>query len=680
MESRDDLSTLLQYIFVLYMGVLVTLVKHTLILAVLLSVLTLTAGNCCAQTYDPLGTLVWTDYDGSDFKVKFHVFMPSTIRKPDGLKWKGVFSYEGKKLEGGNKFSFFHPCFDHTGVRLFWASGDPILPTATATALELKLTQPKTNIRKWKEDQVFLDRSGSAYNYIFHPVPDHLGKFVYFNKYLAEGDSDAGPGIHIYRADYENGGNERLVVENALYPSVSMNDRRIVFVRQLPNEVKLPETPLAMGVYYVDVDPATGETTMDPELISPPLNEPFDGCVDTGVNTDASWRGPLRCSKAAIGPDERLVIFGLQDARFASKDTTWNLWKIEDLESPSAPTRIGGSEDDAKGWDDFWPSISSDGNWVAHMRHLKTDTRECRIAVTNIDTGDSQQPDDMGKAALWPSFDQDNDVPNLEIRLTPGDSNKPTFIKFTELEPDVWDGSTCKDNFKLYFKGSNFAQDMSTDFEPTTTCELEWTKDDLPAKLHLLISNKTAYEKDKNKVFTSFGTCTGYDTVGSEPIEAMWLEEGERLKIDILARDGRYLRPNTGDMNPEDFKWGARATNYHDRTWETGQSPQVQGRNADPPYFPRAPKSAIDGQYPGVTWWIEDTDGSFVEKTDAAFYHIFRKANYPSPVSGEEAKPYYLRIVAQDLWMNQINILIPIFVWDKRRRVEALQYGTKKNK
>ncbi len=654
------------------------LIKNILLLTTVAAVLSLTAQCSFAQGNDPLGTLVWTDFDGSEWKVRFHVFYPPDITKPDGLKHKGVFSYEGNDLAGGNKFSYLHPSFDFTGVRLFWASGKPILGNAGTSDLSLKLEDPTTNLRKWKPDQIFVQRSGASFNYVFHPVPDHIGEFVYYNKYQAEPESGSEPGIHIYRAKFD-GGSETLVQENALYPSLSLNDRRIVFVRQLPNEYKMPETPLAMGVYYIDIDPATGNATTDPELITPPLGESFDGCVDTGVSSDPTWRGPIRCGKACIGPNERMVVFALQDARYGSTDTTWNLWKIEDCESPSTPEQIG-STADSKGWDDFWPSVSSDGNWVAHMRHLKTDSRECRIAVTNIDSGDSRQPEDMGQAALWPSFDQDNDVPNLEVRLTPGDSNKPTFIKFTELEPDVWDGTSCKDTFKLFFSGSNFAQDMSTEFMPTTTLEMEWDKDDLPAKLNITLSTKSEFQRGDNKLFTTFGDTSGYTTVGSENIEAMWLEEGERLKIEVLARDNRYLRPNTGDMNPERFYWGTRSTNYHDRTWETNQTPSVQGRNADPPYFPRAPKSAIDGQYPGVTWWVENPDGNAISGTDAAFYHIFRKANYPSTVSGEEAKPYFLRIVAQDLWMNQINIHIPIFVWDKRRRVEALEMKSKKNR
>ena len=625
---------------------------------------------------DPLGTLVWTDYDGSSWRVKFHVFMPSLINKPDSLNWKGVFKYDGEALDGGDKFAYMHPAFDYTGVRLLWSSGQPILPNLSPS---LELEQPETKIKKWEKDEVFVD-SAAAFDYVFHPAPDHRGSFLYFNKYLAEGDFDGGPGIHIYRVDYEDGGNESLVVENALYPSISLNDRIMVFVRQLPNENQLPETPIAMGVYYVEIDPETGETTMDPELITPALGDVFQGCLDGTAPGQDTWRGPIRCGKAAIGPDEKKVIFALQDCRFGTGDPSWNLWQIPDLESPGIPERIGVSEEDAKGWDDFWPSISSDGNWVAHMRKLRTDLRESRVVVTNIETGESREPDDLGDIALWPHFDQDNDVPNLEVRLFPGDSNDATFIKFTELEPDVWDGSQCKDNFKLYFEGANFTPGMSEKFEPSTTAELQWTKDELPAKLELLLSTKEAFEKDDHRVYTDFGDTSDYESVDGEPIEALYLEEGERLKIEILARDGRYLRPNTGDIDPEQFRWGQRSTNYHDRSWESSQSPTVQGRNVDPPYFPRVSKEAVDERYPGLTWWVEDMEGEAIPRTDSAFYHIFRKANYPHSITGGEEKPYYLRIVAQDLWMNKIDILIPVFVWDKKSRIDALEYGSKKNR
>jgi len=630
-----------------------------------------------APLSDPLGTLVWVDVEGGTWQVKYHVFMPLGIRPPDNLRQYGTFSYDGNDLTASTMCSFMHPAFDHTGVRLFFSEGYGVKPSAGNPTMTLE--QPTTRVWKFQKTSSGTPfAAGSGWNYVFHATPDHQGRFVFFNKFLMAADGSVGPGIHTYRVNFADGGGETLIAENALYPSISLNDRRLVFVRQLPNEEKLPETPLAMGLYYLDIDPTTGDPSGSPELVTPALGSDFTGLVDSSKNPNPVWRGPIRCGKPAIGPDEKMVVFALQDARFGTTDPSWNLWRVQDVESGGDPEILQTDPE----LNDFWPSVSSDGAWVAHMRHVRSEGKY-KVAVTNIENpAESREPQGMGPTALWPSFDQDNDAPNLEVRLTPGDSNKPTCIKISDVEPDVWDGTTCKDKFKLWLEGQNFTDEMSTMHTPAATAEVEWTKDQLPAKLALTISTKASFVRGDNKLMTSFGSLPGdFTAVDGGPLEAMYLEEGARLKIEILARDGRYLRPNTGDMNPEEFRWGTQATNYHDNQWENSQTPSVPGRNVDPPYFPCIPKSAFDGKYPGVCWWIEDPEGNFDEGTDSAFYHIFRKPNYPASCPEHDPdKPYFLRIVAQDLWMNQVNIMIPIFVWDKKSRVNALETTSHKTK
>ena len=642
----------------------------------------------------PLGTLIWTDFDG-DWKVKFHTFHHPDLDEVPSLKMEGTVTYGDEDNPGNTaenppyiEFSgateatdFLHPVFDYTGVRLFFASGKGI--THSGSGDEMTLQQPETKIWKYSKTappaSPFVEYSG--WDYAFHPVCDHKGQFVLFNKFQMKDDGGVPPGIHLYRADYSDGGNVKLVCEHAAYPAVAASDNLIVFVRQLPNTENLPETPIAMGVYSLEIDPATGESAgNDPVLLTPGLGDGFDGYVDVSKNPNPVWRGPIRCGKAAIANDGDTIIFSLQDGRFGTTNPTWNLWKLNissgDMDS------IHGVNDDDLATDDYWPSVSADGKWVAHMNCIKGSSdvpAKYKIIVTCIDNPTTNvQPDNLGPKAMWPCFDQDNDVPNIEIRLTPGRSGKATSIRITDIEPDEWDSGTCKDKFKMHFKGSNFVPGGSVDFTPATTLELTWEKNDLPAKLNLLLSTNAVYEGD-HKSYKSFtGFTADYENAGGNPIEAMYLEEGSRLKIDILARDGRYLRPDSGDNNPEDFKWDSKAASYHDLSFESLHSID-SGRNVDPPYFPRIAKKALDENYPGLAWWVVEPDGTVARGSESALYYIFRRPNFPPAHPDYDAeKPYFIRVVAQDIWLNRIDLKIPVYIWDKKSDVQSL--GFKSNK
>jgi hypothetical protein len=664
-----------------------------------------------ATVSKPLGTLIWTDSESgsNDWQIKFYTYShPDLAANVPGLNLSGTVSY-GDKLNPGStidnppyeEFSggaaatdFLHPSFDYSGVRIFFASGKGI--THTGAGDEMSLQMPEVKIFKYSPSAPpgtpFVEASG--WNYPFHPVCDHKGEFVLYNKFKMKAESGEEAGIHLYRANYSDGGGETLVAQHAAYPSLSASDNIVVFVRQLPNEDKLPETPIAMGVYSLELDPATGKAAGDPQLLTPMLGEPFAGYVPAGAPStpsgggtgpDPQWRGPIRCGKACIGSDDDTVIFSLQDGRSGTCDSSWNLWKLSIDGGSTSLSPVNASGADTSAFDDYWPSLSADGKWVAHMHVIKgteTTKAQYRILVTCIDEPDkTHSPANLGAIGLWPAFDQDNDIPNLEIKLTPGNSGKTTLIRVTDIEPDEWDSGNCTDKFNLYFESSNFVPASSVDFKPSTTAVLSWSKRDLPATLNLLLSTNEVYEGDDHKSYKSFaGHLSEYDSAGGNPIEAIYLEEGSRLKIDILARDGRYLRPDSGDNNPEDFLWDTKAANYHDVSFET-LNPLTTGRNVDPPYFPRVSKSAIDGSYPGVTWWVEEPDGTVASGSESALDYIFRRPNFPSShPSYDPEHPYFIRVVAQDIWLNKIDIKIPVYIWDKKSDVKSLGFKSNKSK
>jgi hypothetical protein len=442
----------------------------------------------------PLGKLVWTDVSSGGARVKFHVFVPTELDSRYPLVKSGTFQYEGAELTASDPFAFMHPVFDHTGVRLLFSSGKAVEPAVGGGSPG----QPTTEVHKFKLGQVFAPR-GAGWSYTCLPACFHQTDLAFYGTWAVA----TGFTWSVKPVDGSGGGSPQAELDGALWPVVSYEDNKVAFARRLAVDPPTPETPIAVGLFIADVD-ASG-TVSNVQSLTPEHMQPFPR---TEVNADAAseFAGPIRVGRPAWIPGGEALVVPVQDCRWKTTNSTWNLWRFD--AGGGTPTIVTNGVDT----DDFWPSVSSDGKWVAHVRKSLT-SEDCKVVVTSLDSPSSVpiEPDGLGTANVWPCFDQDNDPPNLEVRLTPSDSGKPTLIRLVDLEPDVWSGGTCKDRFELSFSGFNFHEDMATEKAAGTTMTLEWTKSDYPPKLYVNLSTKGALARAPHRNYTDFS-----GTVGSE--------------------------------------------------------------------------------------------------------------------------------------------------------------------
>ena len=631
-----------------------------------------------AKAENASGILYWTEIlPSGKSRVRFEIFVPQEVTKPInfekkkpnqytplGVREKGVVTYEGERLKGDNGFSIMHPVPDHTGVRMYFSSGVPITfkqKSEDSSPDSIEASPPETKISQYVPGKVFAEASEEWKSCCF-AAPTKGGDAVYYTRFGLEY-------FDLIRQSLQGEDDQEIAIEG-LWPSVSEDNQYLLYARRMTRADNSEATPLAVGVYIADISdkerPPEGDTAVTPGNDAEDRSFPFA----SPEGESAFFSGPIRCGKPTWGKGGE-IIFPVQDYRTGSQDTTWNIFRaLPDGGRYSYECLFADTSANL-----MWPSASIDGKWVAYCRHsIEDDTYS--VCVHEIGAKDPIVVSKSETIALWPHFDSDCDPPNLEIQLQHGNSKKPTTIRLIDVEPET---SLEKDSFELYCAGQNFSDKLSTMFSPSTTMVLSWQRNpqDTSHKLRFTLTTKKEWVyDDKHPPYVSFEGEIPSE-YAEHPIDALYLVENVRLKVGTLARDNRYLRQESGDMNPKVFDRASIATNYDDGSWEAEHG--SSGRNADPPYFPRLKKSSADENYPGLCWWIEDEDRQLISGTDGAFHPIIRQPNYP-PTLHPNGRPLWFRVLAQDLWGNEVDIAIPVWVWDRKFSADILGYESKKQR
>ncbi len=622
----------------------------------------------------PLGQVVWTRNDSSGWAVRYYNYYPDTV--PPTYPREGVFKSGSKKLDSGEWTSYMHPSFDFTGVRLLFVGDEPFSLGADGRI------SFSGNRLYWPDDDSPPLVSTAPGQAVLCPCMDHSGKFVYYTLFDYKRMEYV-----LMRHDMVNGGDQVLRDPSdvwtrgytsdiaGLWPSISDNDRYVAFCAEVPGTAAV-----GLGVAVVNPDTGEVERTYDalPEL---PAGVPLDGAV--------------RCSKAGWAPDGTFMVVCIQDDRTAAETGgsvraasirdegrfRWRLYRIPLQGYDSGDLAFGEPElvMDSDRYDFQWPSVTADGRFclVAATERGAQETRLMWIDMSASALLDDPVPGTESGVNLWPTLDRDNDPPNIVVRIVPSDSDEPVEISLVDVEPDPAPGT---DTCLFHFKGAHLDEKMSTVFSPSTTMELSWEKNDYPPVLRVNFSADEEYkdegQPEPNRPLKAFGTVDG----DYSKVKGVYVEKDMRVKIRVLAKDNKFLRV-TGEpeVDPAWFDFSADAADYR-RTRDDG------ARNTAPPYLPLVSRERMENdKAPGVCWWLEDPNrqgggSAVVERSDGNFHYIFRKANYPPERFPDHCLPYVIRVVAQDAWLNRVELTIPVYVWDSSLDVKTLEYESSRVK
>ena len=171
-----------------------------------------------------------------------------------------------------------------------------------------------------------------------------------------------------------------------------------------------------------------------------------------------------------------------------------------------------------------------------------------------------------------------------------------------------------------------------------------------------------------------------HDQLVSDQFEGLFLWENERVAVEVLARDNRWLRVGPG-QNRSFLGYD------EDPAKEVAQllqkDPRASFDSPKPPYFPVIDVNEnMDQFHPGISWWIEELpsgeDGSsedqFQRRNQNQPFIVFRFPNYPpeSVAGSDKDIRIFLRIVVRDLFSNVVDVRVPIFVRGKDFNISTL--------
>ncbi len=581
------------------------------------------------------------------------------------------------------------------------------------------------------------------------PVVDPEGKWIYFARFFYDNGPAGEPGWHLMRYPFEQPEAARPepvmspsgIPVMGLHPVVSTAGNYLYWVRPDPDNV-------GSDIWYMSLEPPTEPTLLVPG--EGPYPKPFRGSDPTASASDGddaadidSWMryslygGKARISRPSVSSDGSFLAYA------TDRDGDWDLYvsrveetgpgqlrwveelpvlqgPVRDLEAaPGTPEFLG------DGADDSWPVFSGDSKFLAYMSdRTKEDPfdrggGESRIWVVGVEaTGGPPDyhklaPAEAGlnQGAMWPYWDQDEDPPHVLVTVSPEGGGDPMVLKLVDQEPDA---TTRSDVVSMSLQIRDYHRDVPPPGEPTPAdlapiqvgaggpgsepaARLEYPTDTgLGNSLFLLLSG--ARENlgphmglGKFKVPTGVAGKAGtapfaHPRLTSPDFDGLWTFENVRLKVDVLARDNRWLRVGVPkDLARTLYPDGKVPPASVEVTHMLRHDPRAMDPlDPKPPYLKRISRNEnLERHYPGITWWVEEMahggqDGAVLAiSNENAPYLIFRAANHPVE-RYPDSRELYLRIVVRDLMSNVSDLRIPIHVRPKDFAVDTLQIESRR--
>lgn len=695
----------------------------------------------------PLGQIVWTSKTEADAVLRFQNYFPGT-KTPLGETRKGElelrvghrsFPVSTTKGADGASFPFclMHACFDWTGTELFFASGRSLWVESG------KVLPPVTDLWKAHPDKArrLLTRTakegnkespGTRWDALMHPATDPDGRWIYYTR-QRYGNDPLLNGFFLERCDPtgkpDSAFNSARI--RGSQPALSSTGRFLAFVR--------------CDVYREDLD---GDPWPSDHV--PPLGGGYDNSTDLWVldvralEADGPAAGPFKAEygkhlcllfdasanrrvlKPCWDPFGKGLAFAHNGSReiaerFHTTFLPYRIWWVpfdgSAFESNwddgrSRLTRRGdlvalteseGRDDPSQ---DAWPSFSADGRYLAFTREGRSGADPSRVCYVEIPEtpvpggpcGEAQlvQEAEESIEQLWPVWNQDEDPPNLQIRIIPTDSDQVTHIRLIDENPDL---DPDRDSATLHVSGPHF------DPSARSTARTTWTfvyptadRHDLALTLSTDAGLPAGF-RDHARLSDLEGRSEALPDA-MKGMQALWLRQNVRVKIQVLAKDDRWRRVLLSPSEEDGRATGTpltietsreRRADFFDplcpeARYETANA--ANERNTDPPYLPRRSPEALDEAAtpaPGLSWWIEPLDpasgSASVERlgySANAETFIFRTATHPREQHPTAPRWYALRVVAQDRYLNRTDLIIPIAVVEAGFKIQGLGFDSQR--